>query len=178
MYYPCGNRFVFLVLADPHPTPRWWRGRSPPPRRTKHNKHNKCHFTAEDAPISKSWRKQTSFRIKFYIESGRVIILTLNISPSPSGQWLVQTSAQTDGPSNGCQSSNCKTCQPCFLGIKLQFWMCILSITDEGRVPEDPILSRNLVLSRFTPFLKGFHRAFNESHPAFIELSTKAILLS
>ena len=68
MFYPCGNRFVFLVLADPHPTPRWWRGRSPPPRRTKHNKHNKCHFTAEDAPKSKSWRKQTSFRIKFYIE--------------------------------------------------------------------------------------------------------------
>ena len=27
-------------------------------------------------------------------------------------------------------------------------------------------------------FLKGFHRAFNESHLAFVELSTKAILLS
>ena len=27
-------------------------------------------------------------------------------------------------------------------------------------------------------FLKGFHRALNESHPAFVELSTKAILLS
>ena len=38
--------------------------------------------------------------------------------------------------------------------------------------PTYAILSRNLVLSRFTPFLKGFHRAFNESHPAFVDLST------
>ena len=44
--------------------------------------------------------------------------------------------------------------------------------------PTYAIVSRNLVLSRFTRFLKGFHRAFNESHPAFLELSTKAILLS
>ena len=49
--------------------------------------------------------------------------------------------------------------------------------------PTYAILSQNLVLSRFTRFLKGFHRAFNESYPAFIEpvfveLSTKAILLS
>ena len=44
--------------------------------------------------------------------------------------------------------------------------------------PTYAILSRNLVLSRFTPFLKGFHRAFNESHPAFVDLSTKTILLS
>ena len=49
--------------------------------------------------------------------------------------------------------------------------------------PTYAILSRNLVLSRFTRFLKGFHRAFNKSHPApiepvFLELSTKAILLS
>ena len=44
--------------------------------------------------------------------------------------------------------------------------------------PTYAILSRNLVLSRFTPFLKGFHRAFNKSHPAFIELSMKAILFS
>ena len=44
--------------------------------------------------------------------------------------------------------------------------------------PTYAILSRNLVLSRFTPFLKGFHRAFNESHPAFKELSMKAIGLS
>ena len=44
--------------------------------------------------------------------------------------------------------------------------------------PTYAILSQNQVLSRFTPFLKGFHRAFNESHPAFIELSMKAILFS
>ena len=44
--------------------------------------------------------------------------------------------------------------------------------------PTYAILSRNLVLSRFTRFLKGFHRVFNESHPAFIELTTEAILLS
>ena len=64
--------------------------------------------------------------------------------------------------------------------------------------PTYGILSRNLVLSRFTRFLKGFHRAlneshpafnfqrklscfliaFNENHPAFVELSTKVILLS
>ena len=43
--------------------------------------------------------------------------------------------------------------------------------------PTYAILSRNSVLSRFTRFLKGFHRAFNESHPAFIKLSKKAILL-
>ena len=44
--------------------------------------------------------------------------------------------------------------------------------------PTYAILSQNLVLSRFTRFLKGFHRVFNKSHPAFIELTTKAILLS
>ena len=44
--------------------------------------------------------------------------------------------------------------------------------------PTYAILSQNLVLSRFTRFLKGFHRAFNESHPAFVEFSKKAILLS
>ena len=33
--------------------------------------------------------------------------------------------------------------------------------------PTYAILLRNLVLSRFTRFLKGFHRALNESHPAF-----------
>ena len=44
--------------------------------------------------------------------------------------------------------------------------------------PTYAILSRNLVLSRFKRFLKGFHRVFNKSHLAFVELSTKAILLS
>ena len=39
--------------------------------------------------------------------------------------------------------------------------------------PTYAILLRNLVLSRFTRFLKGFRRAPNESHPAFIKLSTK-----
>ena len=43
--------------------------------------------------------------------------------------------------------------------------------------PTYVILSRNLVLSRFTRFLKGFHRAFYESHPALGELSTKVSLL-
>ena len=33
--------------------------------------------------------------------------------------------------------------------------------------PTYAILSRNLILSRFTHFLKGFHRALNKSHPAF-----------
>ena len=44
--------------------------------------------------------------------------------------------------------------------------------------PTYAILSQNSVFSRFTHFLKDFHRALNESHPAFVELSTKAILLS
>ena len=44
----------------------------------------------------------------------------------------------------------------------------------KGRFPN----IRYFVAKRFTRFLKGFHRAFNESHPAFVELSTKAILLS
>ena len=45
--------------------------------------------------------------------------------------------------------------------------------------PTYAILSpRNLVLSQFTRFLKGFHRAFNESHPAFVAFSKKAFLLS
>ena len=35
------------------------------------------------------------------------------------------------------------------------------------------ILLWNLVLSRFTRYLKGLQRAFNESHPAFVELSAK-----
>ena len=44
--------------------------------------------------------------------------------------------------------------------------------------PTYAILSRNLVLSQCTRFLKGCHRALNENHPAFVELSTKTILLS
>ena len=48
----------------------------------------------------------------------------------------------------------------------------------KGRSPNIRYLSRNLVLSQFTRFLKAFHRAFNESHPAFIELSKRAILFS
>ena len=44
--------------------------------------------------------------------------------------------------------------------------------------PTYAILSRNSVLSRFTHFLKGFHRAPNGNHPAFLEHSTTAILLS
>ena len=44
--------------------------------------------------------------------------------------------------------------------------------------PTYAVLSRNWVMSRFTHFLKGIHRAFNESHPAFVDLSTKTILLS
>ena len=39
------------------------------------------------------------------------------------------------------------------------------------------VLSQNLVLLRFTRFLKGFHRVLNKSHPAFVELSGKAILV-
>ena len=40
------------------------------------------------------------------------------------------------------------------------------------------ILLQNLILSRFTRFSKGFHRALNENYPAFEERSTKTILLS
>ena len=43
----------------------------------------------------------------------------------------------------------------------------------KGRTP-----MRKSVLSRFTRFFKGFYRALNESHPAFVELSAKVILLS
>ena len=44
--------------------------------------------------------------------------------------------------------------------------------------PTYTFLSQNSVLSRFTHFLKGFRRALNESHPAFVEHSAKVILLS
>ena len=43
--------------------------------------------------------------------------------------------------------------------------------------PTYAILSQNLVLSRFTRFLKGHHRAFYESHPALGVFSTKVSLL-
>ena len=36
--------------------------------------------------------------------------------------------------------------------------------------PTYAILSQNSVLLQFTRFLKGFHRALNKSHPAFVEL--------
>ena len=39
--------------------------------------------------------------------------------------------------------------------------------------PTYAILSRNLVLSRFTRFLNGHHRAFYESHPTLGVFSTK-----
>ena len=51
--------------------------------------------------------------------------------------------------------------------------------------PTYAILSRNSVLLRFGRISQGFERkspcfrrAFNKSHPAFVELTTKAILLS
>ena len=47
----------------------------------------------------------------------------------------------------------------------------------ERKEPQHTLFCRE-TLSQFTRSLKGFHRAFNESHPAFIEFSTKAILLS
>ena len=43
--------------------------------------------------------------------------------------------------------------------------------------PTYDILSRNLVLSRFTRFLKRHHKAFYESHPALGVFSTKVNLL-
>ena len=48
----------------------------------------------------------------------------------------------------------------------------------KGGPPTYATLSRNLVLSGFTRFLKDFRRALNKSQPAFIEHSTKVILLS
>ena len=45
------------------------------------------------------------------------------------------------------------------------------SLLREERPPTYVILSRNLVLSRFTRFLEGFRRAFNESHPAIVGVS-------
>ena len=44
-------------------------------------------------------------------------------------------------------------------------------------LPTYTILSQNLVLSQFACFLKGFHRAFYESHSALGELSMKFNLL-
>ena len=44
--------------------------------------------------------------------------------------------------------------------------------------PTYAILLWNSVLSWFTCFLKGFCRALNESHPAFVQHSTKVIQLS
>ena len=43
--------------------------------------------------------------------------------------------------------------------------------------PTYAILSRNLVLSRFTRFLNGHHRAFYKSHPTLGVFSTKVSLL-
>ena len=43
----------------------------------------------------------------------------------------------------------------------------------KGRPPTYAILSRNLVLSRFTHFMNGHHRAFYESHPTLGVFSTK-----
>ena len=43
--------------------------------------------------------------------------------------------------------------------------------------PTYAILSRKLVLLQFMRFLKGFRRTLNKSHPAFVEHSTKVILL-
>ena len=43
--------------------------------------------------------------------------------------------------------------------------------------PTYAILSRNLVLSRFTRFMNGHHRAFYESHPTLGVFSTKVSLL-
>ena len=43
--------------------------------------------------------------------------------------------------------------------------------------PTYAILSQNLVLSRFTRFLNGHHRAFYKSHPTLGVFSTKVSLL-
>ena len=44
--------------------------------------------------------------------------------------------------------------------------------------PRWTILLRNWLLSQFTQYLKGFRRAFNESHHSFGELFPKVSLLS
>ena len=56
-----------------------------------------------------------------------------------------------------------------------QYWRCKKSqvlLQKEGP-PTYAILSRNLVLSRFTRFMNGHHRAFYESHPTLGVFSTK-----
>ena len=59
-------------------------------------------------------------------------------------------------------------------------WRCMKGqglLRKEGP-PTYTILSRNLVLSRYTCVLKGHHRAFYESHPALGAFSTSVRLLS
>ena len=46
----------------------------------------------------------------------------------------------------------------------------------KGRTPNTRYFVAKPSSSQITRFLKGFHRALNESHPAFIELSTEVIL--
>ena len=53
-----------------------------------------------------------------------------------------------------------------------------LGSSTKGRTPNIRYFVAKLSIVAIYALLKGFHRAFNESHPAFVELSTKAILLS
>ena len=46
----------------------------------------------------------------------------------------------------------------------------------KGRTPNTRYFVAKSSSSQITRFSKGFHRALNESHPAFIELSTEVIL--
>ena len=70
-----------------------------------------------------------------------------------------------------------------YLEVAISFKMnqdgtcCASSAHRKVRVPTNAILSRNLVLSRFTCFLKCHHRAFYESHPALGVFSTTVNLL-
>ena len=53
-----------------------------------------------------------------------------------------------------------------------------LGSSTKGRTPNIRYFVEKLSIVVIYELLKGFHRAFNESYPAFLELSTKAILLS
>ena len=125
------------------------------------------------------------------------MIMSIPVEIFPAKDFSVPTEAflVQDEPL-GCESSQCHLCLDQHLAIIIVIVIMIVvqggrscasvraALTErsrsstKGRTPNICYFVAKLSIVAIYALLKGFHRAFNESYPAFLELSTKAILLS
>ena len=141
-----------------------------------HREHGRCEDKAESQEIPAM--KLTE-------------IPTMKLTEIPTMKLIRNTNHETDWNSN--QETDWNSNHETYKKYQPSGWQMLReqrSLKGQGLLrkegpPTYAILSRNLVLSRFFERLSQgfrrklscFRRAFNETHPAFVELSMKAILL-